>query len=77
MYIAKISSFYYICRAFDHFGVAALQVFVLLTTENYPEIMMPAFNVTEWSFFYFGLFLYVGVFFLTAIVLAIIVDSYW
>lgn len=67
----------YIYRAFDNFGIAALHVFVLLTTENYPELMLPAFNITEWSFIYFGSFLYVGVFFLTSIVLAIVVDSYW
>ncbi|XP_022097939.1 uncharacterized protein LOC110983191 isoform X3 [Acanthaster planci] len=63
--------------AFDNIGITALRLFVLLSTENYPEFMIPAFNKNSWSFLYFGIFVFVGVFFLTAILLAIIVDSYW
>ncbi|XP_018673272.2 uncharacterized protein LOC100179610 [Ciona intestinalis] len=63
--------------AFDQVANAALHMFVLMSTENYPEFIIPAF-VKNWAnFFYFGLFLYAGVFFLTAILLAIIVESYW
>ncbi|XP_038075187.1 uncharacterized protein LOC119742954 isoform X2 [Patiria miniata] len=63
--------------AFDNIGITALRLFVLLSTENFPEFMIPAFNKSNWSFLYFGIFVFVGVFFLTAILLAIIVDSYW
>ncbi|XP_076799589.1 uncharacterized protein LOC143444284 [Clavelina lepadiformis] len=63
--------------AFDQVAIAAMHMFVLMSTENYPEFIIPAF-VNNWvSFFYFGLYLYAGVFFLTAILLAIIVESYW
>ncbi|XP_071481798.1 uncharacterized protein [Diadema antillarum] len=63
--------------AFDHVGISFLRLFVLLSTENYPDVMIPAFTSSRWNFLYFGLFVFVGVFFLTAIMLAIIVDSYW
>ncbi|XP_033628075.1 uncharacterized protein LOC117290662 [Asterias rubens] len=63
--------------AFDNVGITALRLFVLLSTENYPEFMVPAFQQNGVSFLYFGIFIFVGVFFLTAILLAIIVDSYW
>lgn len=62
---------------FDNIAIAFLRLFVLLTSENYPDVMVPAFTVFKINFFYFGIFLYVGVFFLTAVLLAIVVDSYW
>ncbi|CAH1261386.1 TPCN1 [Branchiostoma lanceolatum] len=62
---------------FDQIGTSSLQLFVLLSTENYPDFMMQAFDKDNAAFLYFGIFLYVGVYFLAAILLAIIVDSYW
>ncbi|XP_078590275.1 uncharacterized protein LOC144870285 isoform X5 [Branchiostoma floridae x Branchiostoma japonicum] len=62
---------------FDQIGTSSLQLFVLLSTENYPDFMMKAFDKERAAFLYFGIFLYVGVYFLAAILLAIIVDSYW
>ncbi|XP_072031587.1 uncharacterized protein [Amphiura filiformis] len=63
--------------AFDHLGIASLRLFVLLTTENYPDLMTQAFSVDKLSAFYFIIYILIGVFFLTAILLAIVVDSYW
>ncbi|XP_065051718.1 two pore calcium channel protein 1-like [Rhopilema esculentum] len=63
--------------AFDNVGIAILRLFVLLSTENYPEIMLPALRKNKLNFFYFGVFVFFGGFFLTAILLAIVVDSYW
>ncbi|KXJ23857.1 hypothetical protein AC249_AIPGENE15428 [Exaiptasia diaphana] len=40
------------------------------------EVMLPSLRVQPWYFFLFGTYVFVGVFFLTAIVLAIVVDSY-
>ena len=39
--------------------------------------MTQAFSVDRLSAFYFIIYILIGVFFLTAILLAIIVDSYW
>ncbi|XP_022782429.1 two pore calcium channel protein 1A-like [Stylophora pistillata] len=63
--------------AFDDVAYGMLRLFVLLSTENFPEVMLPALRVESAYFVYFGLFVFVGVFFLTAILLAIVVDSYW
>nr|XP_039267523.1 voltage-dependent P/Q-type calcium channel subunit alpha-1A-like isoform X1 [Styela clava] len=63
--------------AFDHVAIASLHMFVLMSTENYPDVIIPAYDVSVANFFYFMFYLYAGVFFLTAILLAIIVESYW
>ncbi|XP_020600705.1 two pore calcium channel protein 1B-like isoform X2 [Orbicella faveolata] len=63
--------------AFDDVAIGMLRLFVLLSTENFPEVMLPALRVDPAYFIYFGLYVFVGVFFLTAILLAIVVDSYW
>ncbi|CAH1793102.1 unnamed protein product [Owenia fusiformis] len=63
--------------AYDHILIGALRLFALLSTENYPELMIPAYSVNNANFFYFGIFLYFGVFILTTVLLAIVVESYW
>jgi len=63
--------------AFNHVAFGMLKLFVLLSTENFPEVMLPALRVHPAYIIYFGLFVFFGVFFLTAILLAIVVDSYW
>jgi hypothetical protein len=65
------------CRAFNNIFIAALRLFVLITTENYPSFMFPTLIQTLRSWFFFGAFIYIGVFILTAILLAIIVEAYW
>eukprot|EP00730_Choanoeca_flexa_P007107 TRINITY_DN12280_c0_g1_i4.p1 TRINITY_DN12280_c0_g1~~TRINITY_DN12280_c0_g1_i4.p1 ORF type:complete len:956 (+),score=124.76 TRINITY_DN12280_c0_g1_i4:107-2974(+) len=62
--------------AFDHVPIASLRMFVLFTTENYPHITVPAWVDTRWSFLFFFVFVYGGVFFLTALLLALIVSLY-
>eukprot|EP00118_Oscarella_pearsei_P004455 m.19116 g.19116 ORF g.19116 m.19116 type:complete len:1269 (+) comp27790_c0_seq3:144-3950(+) len=63
--------------SYNNLGIAALRLFVLLTTENYPDIFLPAWTQSKLSWFFYGAFIYIGVFILTAILLAIIVDAYW
>ncbi|XP_065845102.1 sodium channel protein type 7 subunit alpha-like isoform X2 [Oscarella lobularis] len=65
------------CGAYNNLLIAALRLFVLLTTENYPDLFLPAWDDTKLSWFFYGAFIYIGVFILTAILLAIIVDAYW
>jgi hypothetical protein len=62
--------------AFDHVPIASLRMFVLFTTENYPMIALPAWNDTHSSFIFYFIFVYAGVFFLTSILLALIVSLY-
>ena len=62
--------------AFDHVPIASLRMFVLFTTENYPMITLPAWKDTPSSFTFYFIFVYAGVFFLTSILLALIVSLY-
>ena len=62
---------------FKHAGLAFIRMFVLITTENYPQVMMPAYEFHHASFTFFMFFIYFGVFILMSILLAIVVDNYW
>ncbi|XP_065898997.1 uncharacterized protein [Dysidea avara] len=63
--------------AFDHVLMASLRLFTLLTTENYPDFIFPAYCKSQHTFYYFGSFLFLGVFILTALLLAVIANIYW
>lgn len=67
---------YMIPGAFDNIGAACLRLFVLFSTENYPEIAVPAFDHNRWSILYFITFMYFGTFFLQSVLLATIVSIY-
>lgn len=62
--------------AFDDPVIAFIRMFVLVTTENYPDIMMPAYNHNKASFVFFALFLVIGVFYILPMLLAVVMDSY-
>jgi hypothetical protein len=62
--------------AFNNVGIAFLRMYVLFSTENYPEIALPAWDNSRWSISYFVVFIYFGVFFLQALLLAVIVSTY-
>ena len=49
---------------------------VLLTTENYPDVMLLAYNSRYYSVFFFLVFVVIGVFYLLSILLAIVFDNY-
>ena len=54
---------------------AYLNLVVLLTTANYPDVMMPAYNYSRWNVIYFVLFLCFGVYFLLNVVTGSIYTS--
>lgn len=62
---------------FSNCLLAFVRMFVLITTENYPAVMLPAYDYHNASFIYFMVFIYFGVFILMSILLAIVVDNYW
>lgn len=45
-------------------GIALYEMFVLVTTSNYPNIMLPAYNENRWNCLYFVFFLVVGLYYL-------------
>eukprot|EP00940_MAST-03C_sp_MAST-3C-sp2_P000709 g709.t1 len=61
---------------FGTFFTSVMNLFVFLTTANYPDVMLPYYNFSGMSFVYFFAFSAFGIFFLMNILLAAIFDSY-
>ena len=49
---------------------------ILLTTANYPDVMMPAYAQSHWYCIFFILYLLLGLFFLFNLVLAVFYNNY-
>ena len=58
------------------FGDAAWQLLILLSTANFPDVMMPAYAANRAAFLFFGTFLVLGLWFLMNLLLAVIFDSF-
>jgi len=56
---------------FGTLGGSLNQMFILLTTANYPDIMMPAYNCSAWSAIFFIVFLVIGLYFVFNLILAV------
>ncbi|CBY21260.1 unnamed protein product [Oikopleura dioica] len=55
-------------------------MFTAFTTENYPDIMFPAYdysNNSRWVTLFFAVYLYLGAFFFNALIIGVIIDAYW
>eukprot|EP00049_Salpingoeca_infusionum_P026927 m.29025 g.29025 ORF g.29025 m.29025 type:complete len:1552 (-) comp9106_c0_seq1:407-5062(-) len=63
--------------AFDNVLIGSLRMLVLFSTENYPFVALPAYKTHQASFIFFFIFLYLGVFFLTSMLLGLIVSLYF
>ena len=57
---------------FNTISASFLQMFILLTTANYPDIMMPVYRCSNWSALFFAMFLILGLYILMSLVLAVI-----
>lgn len=62
---------------FKNAALAFVRMFVLITTENYPDVMKPVYDYHSATIIYYMIFIYFGVFIFTSILLAIVVDNYW
>ncbi|KAA0175186.1 hypothetical protein FNF27_03194 [Cafeteria roenbergensis] len=61
-------------NCFDYFGnigCAMDQLFILLTTANFPDVMLPAYHCFQWSPVFFVAYLVVGLYFMLNLVLAV------
>lgn len=56
---------------FGHFGNSMNQLFILLTTANYPDIMMPVYDCIPAASLFFIFFVMVGCYFIMNLVLAV------
>ncbi|KAL9981122.1 hypothetical protein ACROYT_G009786 [Oculina patagonica] len=61
---------------FDSFWRSFISLFVLLTTANYPDVMMPAYGRTRWSVVFFGVYISVILYFLMNLLLAVVYDTF-
>lgn len=57
---------------FATLGSSLLQMFILLTTANFPDIMMPVYRCQQYYSLFFVVYLMVGLYFLMSLVLAVI-----
>lgn len=53
------------------FGEASWQLLILLTTANFPDVMMPAYTANRLAALFFGTFLVLGLFFMMNLLLAV------
>lgn len=54
----------------------AYQLFVLVTTENWPDVALIAIQKNYLNFIIFMLFILIGVFFLSSVFLAVVFENY-
>ncbi|KAB7508205.1 Two pore calcium channel protein 1 [Armadillidium nasatum] len=57
---------------FETFYHACISLYVLLTTANYPDVMMPAYANNKWSALFFIAYLSITLYFITNLMLAIV-----
>ncbi|KAK4286162.1 hypothetical protein QN277_002757 [Acacia crassicarpa] len=61
---------------FTSFGTTLYQMLVLFTTSNNPDVWIPAYKASRWYCLFFILFVLLGVYFVTNLVLAVVYDSF-
>jgi hypothetical protein len=61
---------------FGNYGDSCFNVLVLMTTSNYPDVMLPAYQMSRLYFIYFFVYLVVGLFLLMNILLAIFYSNF-
>lgn len=61
---------------FTSLGETYYQMTILLTTSNYPDIMLPALYQSTWNALFFISFLIMGLYFLLNVLLATIFSGY-
>jgi hypothetical protein len=52
------------------------RLWIMVTTANYPDVMMPSYNANRWTAVYFVSFMIISFFFLMNVILASVVSEY-
>lgn len=63
-------------EVFTSYGTTLYQMFVLFTTSNNPDVWIPAYKVSRWYSLFFILYILLGVYFVTNLILAVVYDSF-
>ncbi|AQK97317.1 Two pore calcium channel protein 1 [Zea mays] len=61
---------------FTSYGTTLYQMFVLFTTSNNPDVWVPAYKSSRWNALFIVIYVLLGVYFLTNLILAVIYDSF-
>ncbi|XP_030930423.1 two pore calcium channel protein 1A-like isoform X2 [Quercus lobata] len=61
---------------FTSYGTTLYQMFVLFTTSNNPDVWIPAYKASRWFCLFFVLYILLGVYFVTSLILAVVYDSF-
>ncbi|XVF01995.1 hypothetical protein REPUB_Repub04eG0138100 [Reevesia pubescens] len=61
---------------FTSYGTTLYQMFVLFTTSNNPDVWIPAYKASRWYCLFFVLYVLIGVYFVTNLILAVVYDSF-
>ncbi|KAI3440748.1 uncharacterized protein J3R85_003197 [Psidium guajava] len=61
---------------FTSYGATLYKMLVLFTTSNNPDVWIPAYKVSRWYSLFFVLYILLGVYFVTNLVLAVVYDSF-
>lgn len=61
---------------FVSYPATLYQMFVLFTTSNNPDVWIPAYKSSRWSSIFFVLYVLLGVYFVTNLILAVVYDSF-
>mmetsp|Transcript_24351 Transcript_24351/g.18524 ORF Transcript_24351/g.18524 Transcript_24351/m.18524 type:complete len:107 (-) Transcript_24351:321-641(-) len=61
---------------FGFFTTSMLNMYILLTTSNFPDAALPYYAYTRASIFFFILYLLIGIFLLLSLLLAVFYNNY-
>ncbi|KAK2370612.1 two pore calcium channel protein [Trifolium repens] len=61
---------------FTSYSATLYQMFLLFNTDNNPDVWVPAYKSSRWSILFFILFVLIGVYFVTNLILAVVYDSF-
>ncbi|ERN20515.1 hypothetical protein AMTR_s00068p00187210 [Amborella trichopoda] len=61
---------------FKSYGATLYQMFVLFTTSNNPDVWIPGYKSSRWYCLFFVLYVLLGVYFVTNLILAVVYDSF-
>ncbi|XP_043805119.1 two pore calcium channel protein 1 isoform X2 [Manihot esculenta] len=61
---------------FTSYGTTLYQMFILFTTSNNPDVWIPAYKDSRWYCLFFVLYVLLGVYFVTNLILAVVYDSF-
>lgn len=61
---------------FSTFGDSFFNMLVLMTTSNYPDVMLPAYQISRWNCLFFITYLVLGLFLMMNLLLAIFYSNF-